>query len=275
MTNSNTPITKDDIFRIISEESGRKRVANVWAVYARKSRFDSRNPGYSMDIQPERAEAYARAHGAQEVKVFEDAGRSGKNSQRAGFQQMLYEVKAGRIDVVVFHRLDRVFRNLKSLLSFIDLLKKFNVRVVSVTENLDTDTWWGRLVIVVLGSLAEAYVWQASDRTREGLGKRRSNGLHLGRLPFGYCNGLCSTCQDENGKGYCPLHGGPDRPESKRGTLAVPHPVDRHAVALIFKLYQDGMSFREIAVFLNNSLVTLPDGSKVKFQPRGKRVSHD
>jgi DNA invertase Pin-like site-specific DNA recombinase len=275
MANNNFPFTQDDIFRIISEESGNNRVSNVWAIYARKSRFDPRNPGYSMDIQPEIAEEYARAHGAKEIKLFEDAGRSGKNSQRPGFQRMLYEIKAGRVDVVVFHRLDRVFRNLKSLLSFIDLLKKYNVRVISVTENLDTDTWWGRLVVVVLGSLAEAYVWQASDRTREGLGKRRSNGLHLGRLPFGYCNGLCSTCNDENGKEYCPLQGGPDRPESKRGALAVPHPVDRHAVVLIYKLYQGGMSFREIAVFLNNSLVTLPNGTEVKFHPRGKRVSRD
>src|SRR5512136_27742 len=103
-------------------------------------------------------------------------------------------------------------------------------------------------------------VWQVSDRTREGLAVRRSIGLHLGRLPLGYCNGLCSTCNDVNGRGYCPLHGGPDRAESQRGRVAVPHPVDRHAISLIKDLYLAGESFREIAIFLNNNTVRLPDG---------------
>ena len=262
---------KEEIYRIIAEETARNRSSNVWAIYARKSRYDPHNPGYSMEIQPDRSEEYARANGAKEIKYFDDAGRSGKNSNRAGLQKLIFEVKAGKIDVVVFHRLDRVFRNLKSLLEFVHLLQSYKVRFVSVTEQLDTHTWWGRLVMVVLGSLAEAYVWQASDNTREGLAKHRSKGLHLGRIPFGYCNGLCSTCNDENGKGYCPLFGGPDRSESKRGQVAVPHPVDLHAILLIFQWYLSGMSFREIAGLLNNNRMTLPDGSEVLFRPRGKR----
>lgn len=84
--------------------------------------------------------------------------------------------------------------------------------------------------MVILGSLAEAYVWQVSENTRSGLDRRRLHGLHLGRIPLGYCNGLCSTCNDENGKGYCPLFGGQDRVESQRGRIAVPHPVDCHGI---------------------------------------------
>jgi DNA invertase Pin-like site-specific DNA recombinase len=268
---SNIPLKKDDILHILSGDAGRDRPDNVWAVYSRQSHFDPRNPGYSMEFQPDAAEKFARDHGALEVIYFDDANKSGKNSKRDGLQELIYEVKAGRIDVVVFHRIDRVFRNLSSLLDFVGLLKKFNVRFVSVTEHIDTAQWWGKLVLVVLGSLAEAYLWQTSERVRETLGQARSKGKQLGRIPLGYCNGLCSTCTNENGKEYCTLYCSADRPESRRGKVMVPHPVDRHVIPLIFNLYEQGMSFQQIANYLNNNLFTLPDGSRVRFRTRGKR----
>lgn len=248
------------------------RTGGVYAIYSRLSHFDANDPGYSVEIQPDRSEEFARSENASEIRVYADPGRSGKNSKRPELQRMIRDVKAGRIDVVVFHRVDRVFRNLKSLLEFVELLQKYNVRLVSVTEHIDTDTWWGRLVLAVLGSLAEAYLWQTSANITEALGKRRSKGNHLGRIPLGYCNGLCRTCTDENGKGYCPLYGGNDRLESMRGSIAVPHPIDRYVIPLIHDLYiVIKMSFREIADYLNNNVVTLPDGSKVLFRPRGSR----
>ncbi len=268
MTNK-FPFDKGEINRLISEEVAKSRPDNVWAVYSRKSRVDPKDPGYSMEYQPEAAEKFAREHGAKEVLFFEDADRSGKNSKREGFQNLLHEIKSGRIDVVLVHRIDRIFRNHKSTLELVDLLKRHHVKLMSVTENIDTGTWWGRLVLAVLSSLAEAYVSQTSDRNREILGNVRSKGKQLGRYPLGYCNGLCSTCTDFNGKNYCPLYGGLDRPESMRGKLMIPHPIDRHAIVLIYDLYQQGLSFRDIQDYLNNSFVTLPDGSQVKFRPRG------
>ncbi len=264
------PFSREEIIGFVSGEVAKIRKGGVYAIYTRLSRFDPNDPGYSLEIQPDRAEEFARSENASEIKIYSDPGRSGKNSKRDELQRMLNDIKAGRIDVVVFHRIDRVFRNLESLLKFVKILKRYNVRFVSITEQIDTDTWWGRLVLAVLGSLAEAYVWQVSDRTREGLAARRSTGLHLGRLPFGYCNGLCSTCSDVNGKGYCPLYGGSDRFESQRGRISVPHPVDRYAIPLIKDLCLDGKSFREIANFLNNNFVKLPDGFQVLFRPRGK-----
>jgi DNA invertase Pin-like site-specific DNA recombinase len=268
MTN-NFPFDKGEIIRLVSEKTGKSRPDNVGAVYSRKSRLKPNDPGYSMEYQPEAAEKYAREHGAKEVIFFEDADRSGKNSKREGFQDLLQAVKSGRVDVVLVHRVDRIFRNHRSTLELVDLLKKYKVKFVSVTEKIDTDHWWGRLVLAVLSSLAEAYVLQTSDRNREIFNVVRSRGKQLGRNPLGYCNGLCSTCTDFNGEGYCPLFGGPDRPESLRGTLMVPHPIDRHAIVMIYALYRQGLSFRDIAEYLNNSLVTLPDGSQAKFRPRG------
>lgn len=272
--NEKKQMTKDDVINIIAGETAKMRPGGVWGVYTRVSRMDPREPGYSMEVQPDRAIELAKSHGAQDIKLYEDPGQSGKNSKRDGLQNMIYDAKAGRLDVLVFHRVDRLFRNLESLLELVKLLKKNKIKIVSVLENIDTDNWWGRLVLIILGSLAEAYVLQASENTRSGLHRRRMNGRQLGRIPVGYCNGLCSTCKDENGKDYCPLYGGQDRPESQRGKIAVPHPVDRHLIPLIYKLYQDGMSFREVANYLNNNFIKLPDGKEVLFRPRGKRVRH-
>jgi DNA invertase Pin-like site-specific DNA recombinase len=271
MSESKQPFSREEIIKTVTEEISKIRTGGVYAIYSRLSHFDENAQGYSIEIQPDRSEEFARSENASEIRAYSDPGRSGKNSKRPELQRMIRDIKAGRIDVVVFHRVDRVFRNLKSLLEFVDLLKKHNVRLVSVTEQIDTDTWWGRLVLAVLGSLAEAYLWQTSANITEALGKRRAKGNYLGRIPLGYCNGLCTTCNDENGKGYCPLYGGNDRPESKRGSIAVPHPIDRHVIPLIYDLYAENMSFREIADFLNNSAVTLPDGSQVLFRPRGPR----
>ncbi|MBN2146703.1 MAG: recombinase family protein [Anaerolineales bacterium] len=241
----------------------------TWAVYTRLSRVDPRNPGYSLEIQPDRAEEYARAHGAQHVVVYSDPARTGRNSRRPELQRMLRDIKAGKIQVVVIHRLDRCYRNLESMLKFIRLLRRYNVRLASVTENIDTDTWWGRVVLCVLGIMAEAYVWQVSARTREAKAERVRRGLANGNIPFGYCNGLCSDCADPNGPGYCPFVGNPDRSESSRGRVPVPHPVDQHAVRLMAALYHQGMSYREIAEYLETHTFRLPDGSEVRFRTRG------
>lgn len=268
---SKSPFTRQEILGVIAEETKQMRSRNVWGIYARQSHYEPEKPGYSMEVQPEVTEEYARANGATDVIVFEDPGKSGKNSARDALQDMRLTVISGKLDVVAFHRIDRAFRNLESLLTFVRFLKKYNVRLVSVTEQIDTDTWWGRLVLAVLGSLAEAYVWQVSGNTRLGLNKRGKDGLHRGDIPLGYCNGLCATCNDVNGKDYCPLYGGLDRPESQRGRLAVPHPVDCHVIPMIHELAFQGLSDREISNLLNTSEYTLPGGSQVQFRPRGSK----
>ena len=129
----------------------------------------------------------------------------------------------------------------------------------------------GRLVLYVLGALAEMYVWQTSVRVREVKVEMARRGLHNGLAPYGYCNGLCSTCTSRNGEGYCPLFGQPDRPESRRGRIPVPHPVDQFAVKLIHALYNQGFSDKDITEYLNTRLFQLPDGRQVKFRTKGPR----
>lgn len=239
------------------------------AIYTRVSRLDRRHHGYSMEIQPDRAEEYARSKGWDVFAIYEDPAKTGRNSRRPALQRMLVDIRAGRVTVVVVHRLDRLYRNLESLLKFIRIIKRYKVRLVSVTEQIDTDNWWGRLVLYVLGALAEMYIWQSSARTREAKLERVMNGLPNGSYRFGYCNGLCSSCTDPNGKGYCPLYGNRDRAESQRGRIPVPHPIESHAVRVAAYLYHNGKSDLGIADAFNRHKFRLPDGSVVKFRTKG------
>ena len=239
------------------------------AIYTRVSRIDPRHHGYSMEIQPDRAEEYARSKGWDIYAIYADPAKTGRNSRRPSLQKMINDIRAGRVTVVVVHRLDRLYRNLESLLKFIRMIKAYKVRLVSVTEQIDTDNWWGRLVLYVLGALAEMYIWQASARTREAKLERVMNGLSNASFRFGYCNGLCSTCRDPNGKDYCPLYGSSDRVESQRGRIPVPHPVETHAVSLAAIMYSKGKSDLEIASDLNSHAFRLPDGSEVTFRTKG------
>jgi DNA invertase Pin-like site-specific DNA recombinase len=243
----------------------------TWAVYTRLSREETQGHSYSLEIQPDRAEAYAREKGATAIKVYSDPYQTGRNSRRKDLQKLIADIKARRVRAVVVHRLDRLYRNLESQLEFVRLCKKHNVQFVSVTEQIDPETWWGRLVLYVLGAMAEMYVRQTSERTREAKYERLRRGLPNGNIPLGYCNGLCSTCNDPHGYGYCPRAGEADRPESQRGRIAVIHPVDRHVIIMAANLYLQNWSFRDIANHLNRNKFSLPDnGLVVKFRPKNQ-----
>ncbi|MBK9926329.1 MAG: recombinase family protein [Anaerolineales bacterium] len=274
---SSVSTTLDELNIFIRREYGYlDEISNnaTWAIYSRVSRVDPKFQGYSLEIQPDRAEEYARAHGAQKVENYSDPNKTGRNSRRKELQRLIRDVISGRIQVVVVHRLDRLYRNLESVLGFVRLLKRYKVGLISVTENIDTNTPYGLQMLALLGMMAETYVHQTSERTREAKAHRARSGLPNGYLPLGYCNGLCSTCSDSHGKGICPMIGMEDRPESQRGRVAVPHPVTRYAISWIFELFQKGYSYREIADWLNSHDFTLPDGQSIRYRTKGKTLSN-
>ncbi|HPH98259.1 MAG TPA: recombinase family protein [Anaerolineaceae bacterium] len=241
----------------------------VAGVYSRRSQMpDSSNLGYSMIIQPDKSREYAEKQGWTIERFYEDDDFSGKNSNRPGFKEMVEDIKNGRVNLIVVHRLDRLYRNLKSLLTFLSFIKENHVRIVSVTEDLDTETWMGKLSIVLLGVLAENQVSITSGNVILAKERRAEMGLPNGSFHFGYCNGCCSNCHDPNGKNYCSLFGHSDRSDSG-GRILVPHPIESHAVRLIANLYSQGFSDAEIARLLNSNRYMLPDGEIVQFRTKG------
>ncbi len=258
------------ILALRSEAEGSAEIAPdgpiIAAIYTRKSRLMPGQQDYSMTFQADDAEAHALRQGWIIHDTYADPDKTGRNSKRQELKRLKRDIRAGIIDVVVIHRIDRLYRNLTGLLGFIQLLIEHDVRLVSVTEQIDTSTPWGMLVLQVLGALAEMLVRQTSERVRRMKEARAQNGLLNGRLPLGYCKGNCSTCTHPNGEGYCPHFGENDLGD---GRVPIQHPIDRYAIQLIHHLYTQEMGCKEIADYLNSHTFDLPGGLTVRFRTQG------
>ena len=165
-------------------------------IYVRKSRVLTNEPHYSDVVQKKRCTEFAESQGWKIVEVIIDLDESGKNANRAGFQRLLGLVKAGRADVILVYNLDRSYRNGFSFPQFIAYLQDYDVDLVSLTEQLDSRTFVGRLIMMIWASTAEWPIWAASERSRAAQGERFDRGYHNGGYRLGYFNGLCSNCTD-------------------------------------------------------------------------------
>ena len=114
----------------------------------------SQTEGYSLDEQKERIEAYCKALGWELVKVFVDGGESGAKIDRPALQKMCERVK--EVNKVVVYKLDRLSRSQKDTLFLIeDVFLKNGVDFVSITENFDTSTPFGKAMVGILAVFAQ------------------------------------------------------------------------------------------------------------------------
>jgi DNA invertase Pin-like site-specific DNA recombinase len=221
--------------------------------YRRVSTDEQAEGGHSLDAQEETITDFVARRKWQFTQLYTDAGLSGARDDRPALQQLLHDAERGKFDVLVVSAVDRFYRSLPGLLRAIELLNRHNVSFVSTTENLDFTTPWGKLTLAVLGTLAEIYLDKLKAETTKGLQKRAKKGLHNGSVPFGYCKGLCATCADLNGPGYCPRVGEENRGDGK--TLLA-HPLDAIGLRRTFKLSASGeWTDRDIATYLNETPV--------------------
>ncbi len=225
------------------------------AGYCRVSTDDQAESGHSLDAQRRAIEEFCARKGWDLVEIYTDAGISGSLDARPALQRLLADAEAGRFEVVVVHAIDRFYRSLAGLLRAIERLGQHNVSFVSLTENLDFTTPWGKLTLAVLGTLAEIYLDKLRVETTKGLLERAKKGLHNGTVPLGYCRGKCSVCADPNGKGYCPFFGGDDLGD---GSALIAHPVERFAIEFAFRwTAEETLSNARIAERLNRTTVTV------------------
>ena len=162
------------------------------AVYARVSVADPQGNGLtSIDVQVEACRAYIKSQrGLGWVVVepaYKDEGVTGATLKRPGLRTLLDDIRQDKIDVVVVHRLDRLSRSLFDLSELIPLLRVQRVELVSVTQQLDTQTPNGRLSLNLLTSFAEFEREIIGERTREKVAATRGKGLWQGKgTPLGY-----------------------------------------------------------------------------------------
>lgn len=145
--------------------------------------------GYSIEEQIDKLTKYAAVMNWTVYKVYTDPGYSGANTNRPGLQAMLKDVRDGKIDKVVVYKLDRLSRSQKDTMLLIeDEFLANGVDFVSISENFDTGSAFGRAMIGILAVFAQLERENIKERTKMGKEARaRSGKFHgSGTAPIGY-----------------------------------------------------------------------------------------
>ena len=164
----------------------------VCAVYTRKSTEEGLDMAFnSLDAQREACEAYIRSQRAEgwilSPAAYDDGGFSGGSVQRPALQRLLDDVRAGRVDVIVVYKVDRLTRSLSDFAKIVDVLDAAGASFVSVTQSFNTTSSMGRLTLNVLLSFAQFEREVIAERVRDKVAASRAKGMWMGgTVPFGY-----------------------------------------------------------------------------------------
>jgi site-specific DNA recombinase len=174
-----------------ASETGRQG-APIAFVYLRVStkeqaRTGGGEEGYSIPTQRQVCYATAEQLNAVVVDEYVDAGESAKTANRPELQKMLAAIKTARPDYVIVHKIDRLARNRADDIAINLMLKKYGVKLVSCTENID-DTPSGRLLYGLLAEIAQFYSGNLAQEVMKGLVAKAEEGGTPFRAPLGYRN---------------------------------------------------------------------------------------
>jgi site-specific DNA recombinase len=162
--------------------------SSLQAIFYARVSSEGQVDNTSIDSQLERGKAYAISQGWNLDQIFIDGGESGKSTDRTQFQNMVGYIHENPVDVLLTFKLDRLSRNLKDLLIFIDdELDPKEIALQSVTENFNTQSAEGRLFLQMLGSFAEFERKRINERTISGkVSTAKKGGWNGGHVPYGY-----------------------------------------------------------------------------------------
>lgn len=142
----------------------------------------------SLPFQKKELSAYCKhiLH-AEKTELFEDAGKSGKNTDRPAFLRMMKKIRAGEISHVVVYKIDRISRNLVDFSVMYDEFKKYRVTFISLNEQFDTSSAIGEAVLKIILVFAELERKLTSERVTGVMIDRAMSGKWNGaRMPFGW-----------------------------------------------------------------------------------------
>lgn len=155
--------------------------------YIRVSTEDQAREGVSLENQESKIKAFAYAKGWDLVEIYADDGKSAKDLNREGIQKVIEGCEKRGFDIVIVYKLDRLTRNIRDLGYLIqDVFERYGVDFSSVMDNFDTTTASGRLVLNVMGSVAQWEREIISERTEEALRFKKRNGERVGTIPLGF-----------------------------------------------------------------------------------------
>src|SRR5712672_3452192 len=173
--------------------TGRRRSGTIrCAIYTRKSSEEGLEQEFnSLQAQREACEAFIKSQRHEGWVClsdgYDDGGLSGATMERPALQQLLIEIQAGRVDIVVVYKVDRLTRSLADFAKIVEILDAKGASFVSVTQQFNTTTSMGRLTLNVLLSFAQFEREVTSERIRDKIAASKRKGLWVGgTLPLGY-----------------------------------------------------------------------------------------
>jgi site-specific DNA recombinase len=212
------------------------------ALYGRVS-SEEQLEGYSIDAQRRNYQLLVQGRGWESVAEYIEEGRSARSeniNKRPKFKEAIEDGLKGKYDVLVVDNLDRFARKLLVTLEYFGKLSKAGRTFLSIREQIDFTTPFGKVALAMLAALAEWYSDNLSEETRKGLRERKAQGLYNGCLPFGVMKG-----ED----GVPVLDTRELRIRGEDGTEKIIR--NRDGLFFLFERAAMGDSDREIAIMLN------------------------
>ncbi len=200
-------------------------------IYCRKSLEDSKEMSFnSLDAQREAGESYIASQKGNGwiclPEHYDDYGFSGGNLERPALNRLKEDIVAGKIDMVVVYKLDRLSRSLLNFSELQQFFEEHGVSFCSVTQPIDSSTSAGKMMLNILMSFGEYERMVIAERTRDKMAASRKRGMWMGGgVPYGYFA--------ENKKLY-------------------PHPKEAKIIKRIFKRFIEIQSPKQIAFELNS-----------------------
>jgi site-specific DNA recombinase len=195
------------------------------AIYTRKSTEEGLEQDFnSLDAQRESCAAYILSQASLGWKAlskhYDDGGISGGTMERPALQDLLADIKSGKIDVVVVYKIDRLTRSLMDFARIVEVFDDHKVSFVSVTQQFNTLSSMGRLTLNVLLSFAQFEREVTAERIRDKIAASKRKGMWMGgAVPLGY------------------------RVDNRKLVI---HPQESETVCQIFRLYLDTGSVRRL-----------------------------
>ncbi|TKT70287.1 recombinase family protein [Afipia massiliensis] len=214
------------------------------AIYTRKSTEHGLELEFnSLDAQREACESYIKSQASLGWKalpqLYDDPAFSGGNLERPALQRLLKDIDAGKVDVVVVYKIDRLTRSLADFAKLVEAFDARSISFVAVTQQFNTTTSMGRLTLNVLLSFAQFERELSSERVRDKVAASRRKGKWTGgTVPLGY--------------------------EARDKKLVI-NPAEAETVRIIFRRYVELQSFGRLVTDLDKrGIVTKRRNTKVK-----------
>jgi site-specific DNA recombinase len=197
------------------------------AIYCRVSTEEQASEGYSISAQLQTLRQYAHLYGWQIAEEYVDEGISGKDIKgRPAMQRLISDVDKNKFQAVLVWKISRLSRNMLDTLVLLDKFEEYDVKFISYSENFDTSSPIGKLVVQLMASIAEMERNTLSENVKLGMTQRAKEGSWNGGVVFGY--------------------------DSIEKELIV-NQKEAETVQLIFTLYAEGNGLKAITNHLNKA----------------------